>query len=165
MGKRRILYLTQDEREKLLKILEESLNTNHQLYRKSKVILLKAEGKSLEEIANDTGLTKQAISHTLKLFEKYGLNGIFPKKRGRKEKFSDEDKQKIINLVSQFSPSEFGIQKRHWTLRSIVRAMKKIYNVKISVNSVKKILDKSNVDLKKAKGEFKKIKLIDYLRS
>jgi len=165
MGKRRTLQLKQDEMDELLKILKESPNKNSQLYRRSKVIFLKAEGKSLREIANETGLTKQAIYHILKLFEKDGLNGIIPKKRGKKEKFSEEDKQKIVNLVNQFSPSEFGIPKRYWTLRTIARAMKKIYNVKISINSIRKILNEGNVDLKKMRDKFKKIKLIDYLKS
>ncbi len=164
MRKRHILFLSHDEKDKITKFLENSIDTNSEFYRRAKMILLKAEGKSLEEIAREIGLTKQAVAYTIKLFKKEGFNGI-TKKRGKKEKFSSEDRQKIIDLVTQFIPLEFGIQKRYWTLRIIVKAMQKIYNVKISAGTVRKILKDANIDLKTMRDKFKKQKLIDHLRS
>ncbi|MEN3038453.1 MAG: helix-turn-helix domain-containing protein [Candidatus Kryptonium sp.] len=131
--------------------------------RRAKVVLLKSEGKSLKEISQEIGLTKQAVHQIVKLFEKNGLDAIFPKKRGKKEKFSEE-KQQIINLVSEFAPFEFGIEKRYWTLRTIVKAMKKIYNVEISVGSVRKILHDNKIDLKAIRNKYNKQKLSDYLK-
>ncbi|MFN3134015.1 MAG: transposase [Candidatus Kryptonium sp.] len=162
---RHALFLTHDDKDELIKFLENSSDPNSTLYRRAKIVLLKAEGKSLEEIAKETGLTKQTVAYIVKLFKKEGLNGIIPKKRGKKEKFSNEDKQKIINLVNQFAPFEFGIKKRYWTLRTIVKAMRKIYNIKISAGTVRKILKDTNIDLKTMRDKFKKRRLIDYLRS
>jgi transposase len=165
MVRRYALFLSDDDKNKLIKFLENSIDPNSTLYRRAKIVLLKAEGKSLDEIAKEIGFTKQAVAYIVKLFKKKGLAGIIPKKRGKKEKFSEEDRRKIIDLVNQFAPFEFSIQKRYWTLRTIVKAMRKIYNIKISVGTVRKILKDANIDLKTMRDKFKKRRLIDYLRS
>ncbi|MCS7228457.1 MAG: helix-turn-helix domain-containing protein [Candidatus Kryptonium sp.] len=162
MGIKRTLYLTQEEKNELLKILNET-EVNSISNRRAKAVLLKSEGKSLKEISREIGLTKQAVHNIVKLFEKNGLDAVLPKKRGKKEKFAEE-KQQIINLVSEFAPFEFGIEKRYWTLRTIVKAMKKIYNVEISVGSVRKILQDNRINLKAIRNKYAKRKLSDYLK-
>ncbi|MDW8108411.1 MAG: helix-turn-helix domain-containing protein [Candidatus Kryptonium sp.] len=162
MGIKRTLYLTQEEKNELLKILNET-EVNSISNRRAKAVLLKSEGKSLKEISREIGLTKQAVHNIVKLFEKNGLDAVLPKKRGKKEKFAEE-KQQIINLVSEFAPFEFGIEKRYWTLRTIVKAMKKIYNVEISVGSVRKILQDNKINLKAIRNKYAKRKLSDYLK-
>lgn len=162
MGIKRTLYLTQEEKNELLKILNET-EVNSISNRRAKAVLLKSEGKSLKEISREIGLTKQAVHNIVKLFEKNGLDAVLPKKRGKKEKFTEE-KQQIINLVSEFAPFEFGIEKRYWTLRTIVKAMKKIYNVEISVGSVRKILQDNRINLKAIRNKYAKRKLSDYLK-
>lgn len=162
MGIKRTLYLTQEEKNELLKILNET-EVNSISNRRAKAVLLKSEGKSLKEISREIGLTKQAVHNIVKLFEKNGLDAVLPKKRGKKEKFTEE-KQQIINLVSEFAPFEFGIEKRYWTLRTVVKAMKKIYNVEISVGSVRKILQDNKINLKAIRNKYAKRKLSDYLK-
>ncbi len=156
--------MTQEERERFLKIVEESKDKNPGLYRKIKVILLSSQGKSVKEITEELGLTKQAVNYIFKQFEKLGVDGFLARRRGRRVRFTDEHKQKIVDLVNQFDPVEFGFQKNYWTLSLIVRAMKKIYNIEISTNAVRKILKDNGVDLKAIRDKFKKRRLIDFLK-
>ncbi len=162
--RRFIRPLTQEEREKFLKVVEESKDKNPGLYRKIKVILLSDQGKSVKEITKELGLTKQAVNYIFKQFERLGVDGFLAKKRGRRIRFTDEHKQKIVDLVNQFAPVEFGFKKNYWTLSLIVKAMKKIYNIEISTNTVRKILKDNGIDLKAIRDRFKKRKLIDFLK-
>ncbi len=164
MARRFVRQLTQEEKEKLLKIAEENKEKNPGLFRKIKVILLSDQGKSVKEINKELGLTKQAVNYIFKQFEKLGVDMFLAKKRGRKIKFTDEHKQKIVDLVNQFAPVEFGFQKNYWTLSLIVKAMKKIYDIEISTNTVRKILKDNGIELKAIRDRFKKPRLIDSIK-
>lgn len=165
MRKKDFRLLRDEEIVKLLKIAEESKEKNLTLYRKARVVLLRNQGKTINEIAGEVGITKQNVLYILKQFEKDGVDGLIVKRRGRKKKFMGEDRDKIIDLVKNFAPFEFGIEKNYWTLSTIVRALRKIYNVKISQNTIRKILIESGIDLKSQRNKFKKQRLIDHLRA
>ncbi len=165
MLKKKFRRLRDEEIVKLLKIAEESKGKNLTLYRKARVVLLRDQGKTIDEVADEVGITKQNVLYILKQFEKDGVDGLIMKKRGRKKKFNDEDRDKIINLVENFAPFEFRIEKNYWTLNTIVKALRKIYNVKISPNTVRKILIECGIDLKSQRDKFKKQRLIDHLKS
>lgn len=164
MARRFVRKLTQDEREKLLKIAEESKDKNPGLFRKIKVILLSDQGKSVKEITKELGLTKQAVNYIFKQFEKLGVDVFLAKKRGRRAKFIGEHRQQIVDLVNQFAPVEFGFQKNYWTLSLVVKAMKKIYNIDVSTNTVRKILKDNGIELKVIRDRFKKRRLIDFIK-
>ncbi len=164
MTRRFVRPLTQEEREKLMKIAEENKDKNPGLFRKIKVILLSDQGKSVKDISKELGITKQAVNYIFKQFEKFGVDVFLAKKRGRRIKFTDEHKQKIVDLVNQFAPVEFGFQKNYWTLSLIVRAMKKIYDIKVSANTVRKILKDNGIELKAIRDRFKKRRLIDSIK-
>lgn len=165
MASRRFVRpLTHEEKEKFLKIAEENKDKNPGLYRKIKVILLSDQGKSVKEIIKELGITKQAVTYIFKQFERLGADGFLAKKRGRRIRFIGDHRQKIVDLVNQFAPVEFGFQKNYWTLNLVVKAMKKIYGVEISANTVRKILKDNGIELKAIRDRFKKRRFIDLLK-
>ncbi len=160
--KRFVRSLTDEEMRKLLKVIEEG--KDDKLKRKVKVIFLSCQGKSISEVAKELGITKQAVVYIINQFEKYGVDEFLGRKRGRKKKFTDEQRQMVIKLVNEFAPVEFGLQKNYWTLSVIVKAMRKIYNIKISKNMVRKILKSAGIDIKAMRDRFKKRKLVEYIK-
>ncbi len=140
--------LTDEEREKLLNKLSDREHLYPSIYRKVMAILLSDQGKTVKEIAEELGVTEQAVIYIIRNFEKEGIDAFLNKRGGRKEKFTDEHKEIIVRLVQQFKPVEFGLKEKFWTYDAISKVMKRVYNVKISHNTIRKILLDKDIDLK-----------------
>jgi len=143
--------LTDEERQKLLNTLSNEEHLHPSIYRKAKAILLSEQGKTIREIAKELGVTEPAVIYIIRNFEKEGIDAFLNKKGGRKEKFTDEHKEIILRLVQQFTPVEFGLKKKFWTYDAISKVMKRIYNVKISYNTIRKILLDKDISLKETR--------------
>jgi transposase len=155
--------LTDEERQKLLNTLSNEGLFYPSIYRKVKAVLLSEQGKTVQEIAEELGVTEPAVTYILRNFEREGIDEFLSKKGGRKERITNEQKETILRLVQEFTPQEFGLKKKYWTYDGVARVMKKVYNVKMSYNTVRKILLDRDIDLKmlRYKGEDETSKLIE----
>lgn len=87
-----------------------------QTVNRARIILLKSDGVSIDEIADKVGLNRKSVMLCLKKFKDGGVeNALFDAPgRGRNAEITDEEKAWIINVACQ-RPADFGYAAETWT--------------------------------------------------
>jgi transposase len=134
--------ITEEERAELL-MLSRSMKLEKRQVERARVILLSIEGKSLERIAEETGLTRKSVNKWRTRFREKGLSGLKDAARpGKKPVITAE--QKILVVQKACSPAEGGYT--NWSQARIAR------EVGISQSKVHQILKQA--DLKPHKIDY-----------
>lgn len=83
---------------------------------RARIILLKADGISIDEIADKVGISRKSVMLCLKKYKESGIeNALFDAPgRGRNAEITDKEKAWIINLACQ-KPADFGYAAETWT--------------------------------------------------
>lgn len=83
---------------------------------RARIILLRADGISIEEIADKVGINRKSVMLCLRKYKEGGIeNALFDAPgRGRNAEITDEEKAWIINLACQ-KPADFGYAAETWT--------------------------------------------------
>lgn len=93
---------------------------------RARIILLKSEGISIEEIADKVGMNRKSVMLCLKKFKEGGAeNALFDAPgRGRNAEITDEEKAWIINLACQ-RPVDLGYAAETWTYAKLTAHINK----------------------------------------
>ena len=116
MGKKATtLVLTSEEKEYLETQLR-ARTIQAQTVSRARILLLKAEGASIEAIADKVGLNRKSVMLCLNKFKEGGVeNALFDAPgRGRNAEITDDEKAWIINIACQ-KPIDFGYAAETWT--------------------------------------------------
>lgn len=120
------IHLTDDERATLERILRQN-TVEARTYIRAKILLLKAECRSNESIADKLDICVSAVRLCI---DKYNAGGIEAalrdsKGRGRKAEITDSDITWVINKACQ-KPKEFGYAAELWYPASFTRFINSI---------------------------------------
>ena len=115
MAKAQPLELTQDQRDHLEALLR-TRTIQAQIMNRARIILLKADGESVDAIAEKVGLNRNSVLLCLKKFKDGGVeNAIYDTPgRGRNPEITDDEKTWIIDIACR-KPTEFGYPAETWT--------------------------------------------------
>lgn len=116
MGKKaNTITLTQEERA-FLEAQTRSRTIQAQTVCRSRILLLKAEGESIDTIADKVGINRCSVMLCLKKFKEGGVeNALFDAPgRGRNAEITDDEKAWIINTACQ-KPVDLGYSAEVWT--------------------------------------------------
>lgn len=116
MGKKATaITLTQEERA-FLEAQTRSRTIQAQTVCRSRILLLKAEGESIDTIADKVGINRCSVMLCLKKFKEGGVeNALFDAPgRGRNAEITDDEKVWIINIACQ-KPVDLGYSAEVWT--------------------------------------------------
>ena len=115
MAKAKPLTLAIEDR-KLLESLIRTRTIQASIMNRARIILLKANGESTDQIAEKVGLNRNSVLLCLKKFKEGGVaNAIYDAPgRGRPVEITDDEKTWIIDLACQ-KPTEFGYAAELWT--------------------------------------------------
>ena len=118
MAKAKPLTITEDER-KYLESLTRTRTIQASIMNRARIILLKANGESIDQIAEKVGLNRNSILLCLKKYKEGGVeNAIYDAPgRGRPVEITDDEKTWIIDLACQ-KPTEYGYAAELWTYES-----------------------------------------------
>lgn len=126
MGKKAtILALTSEEKEYLETQLR-ARTIQAQTVRRARILLLKAEGASIETIADKVGINRKSVMLCLNKFKEGGVeNALFDAPgRGRNAEITDDEKAWIINIACQ-KPIDFGYAAETWTYAKLTSHINK----------------------------------------
>lgn len=123
------------------------------IYRRSRILLLSAQGRTVNEIATQVGMHSNSIRMVINSFNEAGIDSIKPKlKAGRPRKFDESCSDRIIELV-RHEPTDFGIQSGVWTLHEAVHTIKDQEIVDfMCIESLRLVLRRAGLSWKRVKG-------------
>lgn len=157
MGRRPDFSLTSTQQRQLRQFRAQTNDKRE--YRSADGLLLRAEGKSADDVAHRLGVTIKQVFVWTRKFRSIGIAGLRIKKStGRKTTKADAAKPIIAKIIDE-DPQAFGYLKGRWVLRDISRELKK-EGIEMHWTSVARMLEELDIGLKsprlRALGSIKK---------
>lgn len=152
MAKAKPLTLSAEERSQL-ETITRTRTLQAQVVSRARILLLKADGDSVDSIAEKVDLNRNSVLLCLKKFKAGGIeNAIFDAPgRGRNPEITDEEKSWIINIACQ-KPVDLGYAAETWTYSKLTKHINDtaesagyIRLSTITKTSIKNILDAAEI--------------------
>ena len=152
MAKAKPLILSAEERSRL-ETITKARTLQAQIVIRARILLLKANGESVDSIAEKVDLNRNSVLLCLKKFSQGGIeNAIYDAPgRGRNAEITDDEKAWIINVACQ-KPVDFGYSAKTWTYAKLTNHINKaaesagfIRLSTITKTSIKNILDAAEI--------------------
>ena len=120
-----VIELTSADRE-YLELQTRARTIQAQTVNRARILLLKADGHSIDDIADKVGMNRKSVMLCLSKFKKSGIeNALFDAPgRGRNAEITDEEKAWIINIACQ-RPADFGYAAETWTYAKLTSHINK----------------------------------------
>lgn len=146
------IELTTADRE-YLELQTRARTIQAQTVNRARIILLRADGLSIDDIADKVGMNRKSVMLCLNKFKNGGIeNALFDAPgRGRNAEITDEEKAWIINIACQ-KPTDFGYSAETWTYAKLTSHINKTAEaagfVRLSTihkSTVNTILDEADI--------------------
>lgn len=126
MGRKAILIELSDTNREYLEVQTKARTIQAQTVNRARIILLKADGHSIDDIADKVGMNRKSVMLCLNKFREGGIeNALFDSPgRGRNAEITDEEKAWIINIACQ-KPVDFGYAAETWTYAKLTAHINK----------------------------------------
>lgn len=120
-----VINLTADERE-YLETQTRARTIQAQTVNRARILLLKADGCSINDIADKIGINRKSVMLCLRKFADGGIeNALFDAPgRGRNAEITDDEKAWIINIACQ-KPKDLGYSAETWTYAKLTSHINK----------------------------------------
>lgn len=130
MAKARPLLLSTEERNQL-EAITRTRTLQAQVVSRARILLLKADGDSVDTIAEKVDLNRNSVLLCLKKYNVGGIeNAIYDAPgRGRNAEITDEEKSWIISIACQ-KPVELGYSAETWTYSRLTKHINSTAEIK-----------------------------------
>lgn len=120
-----IINLTAEDRE-YLEMQTRARTIQAQTVNRARILLLKADGCSIDDIADKVGVNRKSVMLCLNKYAEGGIeNALFDAPgRGRNAEITDDEKNWIINIACQ-KPINFGYAAETWTYAKLTSHINK----------------------------------------
>ncbi len=120
-----IINLTAEDRE-YLEMQTRARTIQAQTVSRARILLLKADGCSIDDIADKVGINRKSVMLCLNKYAEGGVeNALFDAPgRGRNAEITDDEKAWIINIACQ-KPIDFGYAAETWTYAGLTSHINK----------------------------------------
>ncbi len=153
MGKKATTITLTPEDRSYLELQTRSRTIQAQTVCRARILLLKADGESIDSIADKVGINRCSVILCLKKFKAGGVeNALFDAPgRGRNAEITDDEKAWIINIACQ-KPVDLGYSAEVWTRALLTKHINKfaeeaghIRLSTISQSKVRTILEEAEI--------------------
>ncbi|NGM72833.1 helix-turn-helix domain-containing protein [Sphingobacterium sp. SGL-16] len=122
------------------------------------MVYLVALGYSSRRLSELHNISFKQITNWVHRFEKEGIEGLKDKKgRGRRSNLSNEQLERIKNLVINEKPSDHGYKPVKWTGPILAQWIDKEYGLSYQKAQVYNLLEKVGIVFEKKKGLVRKV--------
>jgi len=145
--------LVSDKDRGMMESLIRTRTSQAQIVDRAKIILLKAEGITVDAIADKLDMNRNSVLLCLKKYKEGGVENALSDApgRGRNPDISDEEKAWVIQIACQ-KPGEYGYAAETWTYSKLTEHIKESAEKSgytrlssISRSSIKNILDSAEI--------------------
>ena len=152
MAKASRIELVEDDRVYLESLLR-SRTIQAQVVQRARIMLLKADGVAIDEIADKVGINRKSVMLCLRKYEESGVEGAIydTPGRGRNPEIADDEKAWLISIACQ-RPYALGCSAETWTYTRLTTYINKnaesagyLRLASISRSSIKNILDQAAI--------------------
>ncbi|WP_410528461.1 helix-turn-helix domain-containing protein [Sphingobacterium sp. SGL-16] len=155
MGKS-VLQIQRSDASEIKKLLNtnDAYTVGIRLY----MVYLVALGYSSRRLSELHNISFKQITNWVHRFEKEGIEGLKDKKgRGRRSNLSNEQLERIKNLVINEKPSDHGYKPVKWTGPILAQWIDKEYGLSYQKAQVYNLLEKVGIVFEKKKGLVRKV--------
>lgn len=126
MGRKISTITLTDEDRAYLETQTRARTIQAQTVNRARILLLRADGTSIDDIADKVGINRCSVMLCLRKFKEGGVeNALFDAPgRGRNAEITDEEKAWIINIACQ-KPADFGYAAETWTYAKLTSHINK----------------------------------------
>lgn len=151
-GKIVVLQLSEEEKEYLLQQVR-MRTSQAQTVTRARILLLRAEGQTIEAIADKVGLNRNSVILCLRKYKEGGIEHalVDAPGRGRNPEITDDEKAWIIDLACQ-RPVDLGYAAQTWTYAKLAAHIHKTAEAAgytrlstIATSTVHGILDQAEI--------------------
>lgn len=116
MGRKAMVLTLSPEERKFLEAKTKARTIQAQIMTRARILLLKADGHSIDDIAEKVGLNRKSVILCLEKYKAGGVENALTDApgRGRNAEITNAEKQWIIALAQQ-SPADFGYAAKKWS--------------------------------------------------
>ena len=152
MAKAKPLILSDEDRERLESIAK-ARTLQAQIVTRARILLLKADGESVDTIADKVDMNRNSVLLCLKKFAQGGVENALSDApgRGRNAEITDDEKAWIIDIACQ-RPGDFGYSAETWTYAKLTEHINKTAEnagytrlSTLTKTSIKNILDAAEI--------------------
>ena len=133
-------HLSQEQRERLLKILKE--HENPYVREKVLILLLMNEGKTYQEISNFLEIAYPTVAYWAVHGDPDKLESFLDGRReGNFRKVTKEYEEVLLEIIEK-EPAEYGYEFGRWTAARLATYLEKATGIKLSGSQVRRILER-----------------------
>mgnify|MGYP002508064857 FL=1 len=126
MGRKSTIIDLSAEDRKYLEAQTRARTIQAQTVNRARILLLKADGRSINDIADKVGINRKSVMLCLNKYAEGGVeNALFDAPgRGRNAEITDDEKAWIVNIACQ-KPIDFGYAAETWTYAKLTSHINK----------------------------------------
>ena len=149
MARSTVLELGKEELEAVKRFAKTAKSVRE--FKRAQVILYKAQGMSLDQIAQLLGIDWSTAQRCVARFKKHGITSFRDRPRpGRKPKLPKEGRKMLLKATLK-NPRLFGFLKNNWSLGMLRLYLKRETGVDISEVHIWRLLRKHGIAYKRPK--------------
>ena len=159
MGRKATTITLSDEDRAYLELQTRARTIQAQTVNRARILLLKADGVSINAIADKVGMNRKSVMYCINKYLEGGVdNALFDAPgRGRNAEITDDEKAWIINIACQ-KPVDLGYTAETWTRALLTKHINKVAESAgytrlstISQSKVRTILEEADIKPNKIK--------------
>jgi len=136
--------LSEKEREELSRRRRSRTAPKREVERAT-MILLRAEGKSTGQIAQEIHCNQDTVTRWVKRFNGVGLDGLRDRAgRGRPAEYSEAQRGEMI-AVARTHPQQLEQPYGYWSLRRLADYLRETYQIAVSKSQLERILEQEGL--------------------
>lgn len=134
-----IIAATSDEERLLMrKEAQQTLDKHHP--RRLIAMLMLHQGMTVTDVARILCAARSSVGRWINWFTLHGVEGLKNLKAGRAQRWPVVDIHKLLPLLVQRSPQDFGWLRSHWSTELLARIVNRLFNVVLHPSTLRRYL-------------------------
>jgi transposase len=109
--------LSMEERRRLEDVVRKE--SDPEVSRRAKIVLLSAQKVGVQDISVTVGLHPINVRKWIHRFNRYGINGLYPRRSPGRPRLFDERQRRAIVRMARTDPEDLGLDFPLWSLQRL----------------------------------------------